>query len=147
MTTITDTQGNYHFDHLAPGTYRVVETQPVGYFSVGAKAGTVNGVTHGSVTTPDIVSGIELLGGEDSVHNDFAEALPNSLSGYVHADRNADCVFDPGEPPIAGVVLHLLNCAGPDHRHDQDRPERFLPSSTIWRRAPTASSRSNRPVT
>jgi protocatechuate 3,4-dioxygenase beta subunit len=111
-TTVTDTQGNYKFDNLAPGTYRVVETQPVGYFSVGAQAGKVNGQTRGTVTTSDIVSGVELLGGEDSIHNDFAEALPNSIAGHIHLDKDGDCMLDPGEPPLADVVVHLLNAQG-----------------------------------
>ncbi|MGD9723074.1 MAG: SdrD B-like domain-containing protein [Pirellulales bacterium] len=112
LTTVTDTLGNYHFDGLAPGKYRIVETQPVGYFSVGARAGTVEGITRGVVTSPDIISDVELLGGDDSVRNDFAEALPNSISGYVNVDVDQDCITDPGEPPIAGVVLHLLNDKG-----------------------------------
>src|SRR5262249_38163881 len=37
-TTATDAQGNYSFD-VGPGKYRVVETQPGGYYSVGATAG------------------------------------------------------------------------------------------------------------
>ena len=35
MTTITDANGNYSFNNLLPGTYKIVETQPAGYFSVG----------------------------------------------------------------------------------------------------------------
>ncbi len=111
-TTTTNGQGQYKFDELLPGVYRVVETQPSGYFSVGAKPGTVNGNTRGSVATVDILTGIELLGGENSIRNDFAEALPNSISGYVHADRDGDCVFDAGEPPLGGVVMHLLDSQG-----------------------------------
>ena len=111
-TTVTDTQGNYAFEGLAPGTYRVVETQPLGYFSVGARAGTVDGVVRGVVTNDDVLSEISLLGGEDSIRNDFAEALPNSISGYVHADRDGDCVRDPGEPRLEGVVILLLNERG-----------------------------------
>ncbi|MEX2111821.1 MAG: SdrD B-like domain-containing protein [Pirellulales bacterium] len=110
--TLTNSQGEYKFDELLPGTYRIVETQPNGYFSVGAKPGTVNGSPRGTVATVDILTGIQLLGGEDSIRNDFAEALPNSISGYVHADRDGDCVFDADEPPIAGVVMHLLNAQG-----------------------------------
>ncbi len=110
--TVTNGQGQYHFDDLPPGTYRVVETQPSGYFSVGAKPGTVNGSVRGTVATVDILTGIQLLGGEDSIQNDFAEALPNSISGYVHSDLDGDCVFDANEPPIAGVVMHLLNAQG-----------------------------------
>ena len=42
-TATTDANGNYKFDGPLPGTYRVVETQPDGYLSVGDTPGTVNG--------------------------------------------------------------------------------------------------------
>ena len=54
-TAITNAQGDYLFEGVLPGTYRVVETQPTGYFSIGAKAGTVNGVVNGAVTTVDVI--------------------------------------------------------------------------------------------
>ncbi len=112
LTTVTDPQGNYKFGNLLPGQYRVVETQPAPYFSVGAAAGTVDGAVRGVVTTPDIVSDINLLGGEDSVQNDFAEALPNSISGHVGNDVTGDCEKNPDTPGISGVVMHLLNADG-----------------------------------
>ena len=113
-TTVTDAHGNYKFANVDPGQYRVVETQPSPYFSVGATAGKVAGVVRGTVTTPDIISDITLLGGEDSVHNDFAEALPNSLAGHVGIGSGID---DGGcangtNPPIPGVTIQLLNSSG-----------------------------------
>jgi len=111
-TAVTDAGGNYLFENLLPGTYRVVETQPSGYVSVGAKAGTVGGVPRGSVAGMDALTGIELLGGEDSVGNDFAEVRPASISGHVIADMNANCTLDAGDAPLAGVTVNLLDAAG-----------------------------------
>lgn len=111
-TTLTDADGNYEFTGLLPGTYRVVETQPAGYLSVGSTPGTVNGATRGFITSVDVLSGINLDGGEDSIHNDFAEVVPASISGYVYVDANNNGVFDAGETPIAGAILTLLNAAG-----------------------------------
>ena len=110
-TTVTDAQGNYHFDNLEIGQFRVVETQPGGYLSVGATPGTVGGQTRGVVTTSDILSDIGLLGGENSVHNDFAEYLPVSISGRVHVNTTGDC-SNPENPPLAGVTVHLLDAQG-----------------------------------
>jgi len=112
LTVVTDANGNYQFDDLEPGTYRVAETQPSGYLSVGATAGTVDGETRGTVTDSDTLSAIVLEGGDDSVHNDFAESLPASISGYVYADDNRNGVKDDGETPIAGVTLALLDSDG-----------------------------------
>jgi serine-aspartate repeat-containing protein C/D/E len=111
-TTTTDSNGDYKFEGLAPGTYRVVETQPSGYLSVGDTPGTVNGLTRGAVTTVDILSSINLDGGEDSIHNDFAEVKPASLSGYVYVDANNNGVYDSGETPIANTTLALLDSSG-----------------------------------
>ena len=112
LTTLTDSQGNYRFEGLAPGNYRVVETQPSGYFSVGATEGNVAGASRGSVLNPDTITGIELLGGEDSVRNDFAEARPNSISGFVYHDANNNGIREVGESPIPGTTVILINAAG-----------------------------------
>ncbi len=111
LTTVTDAYGDYRFDNLLPDTYRVVQTQPDGYLSVGARAGTVDGAERGVVTTVDILSGIALLGGEDSIGNDFAEVRPASLSGYVYHDANYNGVFDAGEDGIGNVILTVYRMA------------------------------------
>ena len=112
-TTQTDTQagslGDYSFDGLLPGTYRVVETQPGGYLDVGAVAGTVEGLTRGTTNGYNIITEVTLLGGEDSIDNDFAEVRPASLSGHVYHDANNNGVFDSGEDPISGVTIIIEN--------------------------------------
>jgi serine-aspartate repeat-containing protein C/D/E len=110
-TTVTAADGSYKFEGLAPGKYRVVETQPSGYFSVGARAGKVDGVTDGVVTTVDIISDVVLEPDQKSVHNDYAEARPAQISGYVYSDMNNNGVKDPGEAGIANTTVHLLDAA------------------------------------
>jgi protocatechuate 3,4-dioxygenase beta subunit len=104
---ITDAAGHYHFTDVLPGTYEIRQIQPSGYFSVGARAGTVDGAARGSTLGTDIITGITLVGGEDSVHNDFGEALPASISGYVYHDANDDGVFDHTEEGIEGAVVRV----------------------------------------
>ncbi|MCA9100133.1 MAG: carboxypeptidase regulatory-like domain-containing protein, partial [Planctomycetales bacterium] len=112
QTTTTNAAGDYRFDNLLPGEYRVVETQPSGYFSVGASAGTVDGVSVGTVVTVDIISDVVLLGGQDSINNDFAESLPAELSGYVYHDVNNDGVMTSDEPGIANVEVRVERVDG-----------------------------------
>jgi protocatechuate 3,4-dioxygenase beta subunit len=107
QTAITDAGGQYQFNNLPPGTYQVVETQPKGFFSVGATAGSVNQVQRGVVSSADVISAVALLGGEDSIDNDFAEATPVDLSGNVYHDADNDGTFDPGETGIGGVTVRV----------------------------------------
>jgi len=110
-TAITDANGQYKFDNITPGTYRIVETQPTGYLSVGATAGTVGGSTRGVVTSVDVLSSISLVGGDDSVNNDFAEVKPATLSGYVYHDADNDGLRDSGETGIAGTTIQIQRLA------------------------------------
>ena len=102
----------------------MVETQPSGYLSVGDTPGTVDGATRGVVTTVDILSSINLDGGDDSIHNDFAEMKPACISGYVYVDANNNGVFDAGETPIAGVHAHAAGRRRQSDRQDRRRPTR-----------------------
>jgi serine-aspartate repeat-containing protein C/D/E len=111
----TDAQGRYRFEgsSITPGTYRIVETQPAApYFSVGATAGRVNGGVRGTVETSDVITEMALNGGENSTGNDFSEALPGSISGFVYIDANENGVRDAGETGIGGVTVQLLDSAG-----------------------------------
>jgi len=109
VKTTTDANGAYHFTNLQPGKYQVRETQPNGYFSVGASAGKLNGVTDGVVTSEDIISEVVLQGGEDTVENDFSEALPGKISGYVYYDPNNDGQKTAGETGIANTTVYLFD--------------------------------------
>jgi len=113
QTTATDAQGDYRFDGLLPGTYQVVELQPEPYLSVGASAGTVDGETRGTVVSPNVIGQIELLGGDDSVDNDFAETQPVTLSGHVYHDADNDGVMDSGEAGIADVLVRVTDRSSP----------------------------------
>lgn len=112
QTTLTTSAGTYFFGNLAPGNYRVVETQPAGYQSIGAKVGTVDGATRGTVESVDGITGIVLIAGEDSIRNDFAEARPTRLSGHVFHDANDNGLFDAGETGIPNVQVTVTRTLG-----------------------------------
>jgi serine-aspartate repeat-containing protein C/D/E len=104
--TVTDSNGHYSFttdgegNNLLPGTYKVVETQLDEYLDVGALAGTVEGAPRGKVYDENTLYNITLLGGEDSVNNDFYEITPASISGHVYYDANNNGLFDAKESLI-----------------------------------------------
>jgi protocatechuate 3,4-dioxygenase beta subunit len=107
-TQLTDADGNYKFDGLAPGTYGVKEIQPSGYFDgedmIGSHGGTL--------AANDLITSVVLKSGDNAVNYNFCEHLPVSIAGRVMADTNGNCVLDPGESGIAGVTVQLLNEQG-----------------------------------
>jgi protocatechuate 3,4-dioxygenase beta subunit len=121
-TTTTNAQGDYEFGtslNLQPGDYEVRETQPAGYFSVGAIPGTVDGATTGASVpgNPDVLTEVSLpLGDLHGIHYNFAEAQPASLRGRVElTDRNGNCAGeDPAtvSTPLAGVQITLKDAQG-----------------------------------
>ncbi len=108
----TDAQGKYLFGkdlNLELGTYRVVETQPNGFFSVGAKPGQIAGQTKGTATDANTLSDIVFdLGDTSGVNYDFAEARPAEISGFVYRDDNDDGLRGNNEVGIGGVTVRLV---------------------------------------
>ncbi len=110
-TTYTDASGQYRFDGLEAGEYRIREYQPSGYYDGEERVGTAGG----ELVAPDDIARIQLARGQHAVDYDFCEHVGVSLSGWVYHDRSNDGVFDRGpETGISGVTLKLLDDAGND---------------------------------
>lgn len=107
-STRTDHQGIYRFDELAPGIYHVIQTQPVGYFQGGQRAGSAGG----DDSIDDRISNIPVGSDQHLVHYDFWDIPPSTLSGMVFADPNQNGRWDAGEPTLAGVTMHLVDAGG-----------------------------------
>ncbi|RMF42832.1 MAG: hypothetical protein D6753_06555 [Planctomycetota bacterium] len=119
-TAVTDALGRYAFStdlDLPPGIYEVRETQPDGYYSVGATPGRLGSVSVGTVAAnvPDVISRIELpLGDSHAVELNFAENLPSELQGHVCVvTAGKDCFDATAEKsPLAGVLIELFDAQG-----------------------------------
>ncbi|MEM1227726.1 MAG: SdrD B-like domain-containing protein [Planctomycetota bacterium] len=107
-STRTAADGTYSFTNLPAGNYTVVETQPSGYFHGGQVAGS-NG---GNALVADVISQIPIGWGEMLVDYNFCELLPSEILGQVYVDRDGDCVREPDEPGLGGVIIELYNEAG-----------------------------------
>ena len=107
LVVVTDADGTYTFPDLVGGTYELVETQPSGYQDGPDVVGSAGGSTVG----PDTISGIELPGGVDATGYAFTE-VGQSISGSVFVDLDGDGTLDPGEEPLAGVTITLLDADG-----------------------------------
>jgi hypothetical protein len=66
ITALTDELGNYSFANIIPGDYQVAQSQPVGYQSAT-----------GEGQPDDLISAINVNGGETAVSNDFVERVVN----------------------------------------------------------------------
>ncbi len=103
-TTVTDVNGYYVFDNLMPGDYSVYEHQPDGYFHGGQTLG-----SGGGEVLDDDHLGVQLGAGSELVNYDFCELAPASISGSVWQETDLDQDFGPGDEPIAGVVIELID--------------------------------------
>ncbi|MBY4897841.1 SdrD B-like domain-containing protein [Cupriavidus sp. AU9028] len=109
-TTTTDASGNWRFERLPEGTYRVAEG-PVNNPAY-ADGRETPGSAGGSAASNDVIDGIALAGGTAATGYLFGEIQAGGISGRVYYDRDADGVLDGGETGIAGVTLTL---AGTDN--------------------------------
>ncbi|MDP7017150.1 MAG: SdrD B-like domain-containing protein [Pirellulaceae bacterium] len=113
-TAVTDPDGFYLFDRLAPGEYRLVEEHPADWVDGKDTPGQVNGAVVGIVSANDVLDQIHLdpaTGASDGVNYNFGERL-GSLRGVVHVDPDRDCQIDPDEVRLEGVTIHLLSGSG-----------------------------------
>jgi serine-aspartate repeat-containing protein C/D/E len=114
--TLTDANGSYRFDNLDIGTYSVRQIQPEAYKSGGEVIGNLEGSdTVGTgKTSQNKISNIQIGSGEHFVKYNFCEVESGSIQGVVHADRDGDCIFDPGtqEMLLSGVLIELLDSDG-----------------------------------
>ena len=107
--TITDAGGNYRFDGVPIGRYTVIEQTPEGLLEGSAHVGTIADVTVGRAVTESIIDNIVLPPAGEGIRYDFCEAAPATISGYVYEDDSDDGVRDPGEQPISGASVHLVD--------------------------------------
>ncbi len=101
VTTTTDASGLYTFTNLIPGSYTIVEGNPVGYESTGDVDG----------GNPDSIS-LTLTSGNDVTDQNFWDRPGGSIGDLVWYDTDGDGVKDGGEPGISGVVISLTNSVG-----------------------------------
>jgi protocatechuate 3,4-dioxygenase beta subunit len=123
-TTVTDDDGRYRFEDLAPGTYSIREIQPEGLLQGDATIGNGGGREDG----PDNLIAIPIQSGDELIEYNFCEIPPAVISGYVFQDGPAlitndgnppspirpgrDGVRDASDKPIGGVLLELRLVTG-----------------------------------
>jgi hypothetical protein len=117
QTVTTDTNGNYTFTGLTPGTYMIVETQPAGYSNGSEQNGTPAAASVGE----NRFMGIDLTKSSAASGGfNFGEHKGGLISGIVFNDANDDGVqAASGEPGLAGVKVRLTGTDNQGHAVDQ----------------------------
>jgi protocatechuate 3,4-dioxygenase beta subunit len=111
LRATTDATGFYKFNNLAAGKYAMMEIHPAGWLDGIDTPGNLGGVAE--ISPPgDMLSQIMINWGEMGTEYNFGELLPGSIRGQVVVSTDPDCDPDDGEPPIAGVLIELLNAGG-----------------------------------
>ena len=114
-TRTTDSNGNYLFIDLAPGTYRVSfmkSTLPVGSKLTTANAG--DDAADSDANPADGLTGTYTLApGETNLTVDAGiQSTRGALGDRVWYDNNGNNIQDPDEPGVPGVTVNLLDKTG-----------------------------------
>lgn len=118
LTTTTDANGHYSFDHLNVGTYQVQFAPPPDYTFTATGQGTAATDSNANQTTGR-TGPIVLTAGQYDNTIDAGLVAPGThdttnaaLGDYVFADANANGIQDAGESGISGVTVKLLDGSG-----------------------------------
>ncbi len=120
VTAITDANGNYTFANLAPGTYSVTFTAPIGLTGSPVNQGTDDTKDSDANPVTGVVSGITLAAGEinTTVDAGFFAANVMNLGNTVWYDQNNNGIKDATENGIAGATVKLYADANNDNTPD-----------------------------
>ncbi len=103
VVMVTDANGEYFFDNLAPDTYTVTESQPI----ANGDGADLPGSLGGTAAVNDVISNIVVVAGAVGASYDFAEVAAK-VSGIVWLDSDLDGTVDGSETTrLANVEITL----------------------------------------
>jgi Cna protein B-type domain. len=111
-SAITDDNGFYRFDDLAPGTYTVTVVAPAGFLITAADQGSNDAIDSDADPTTGAMSATVLESGEVDLTWDAGLYRPASIGDRVWRDTNGNGVQDAGEPGVANVEVRLSGTTG-----------------------------------
>ncbi|MDF1694847.1 MAG: SdrD B-like domain-containing protein, partial [Saprospiraceae bacterium] len=116
FTTTTDENGNYSFEGLEPGDYKVMfqdesEIDP-DYVDVFDGDETPEDGNDAVDNLDDDMIAVTLEPGEDDEDNNAVEEKVASIGDFVWEDLNANGLQDSNEPPLEGIAVSISNIDG-----------------------------------
>ena len=115
ITTVTDANGDYTFDGVDPGDYRVKFTLPNGQEFTDQNVGSDDTIDSDADPNTGITDVISVGSGEDVTDVDagLKDAPLGSIAGTYFCDTdNDDLDNGEGEPGVSGLQVFLLNGDG-----------------------------------
>jgi hypothetical protein len=106
-SAITDSNGDYLFASLRPGSYDVTAGEAAGYVDGLESAGSAGGVVDNTSASSRSISDIALGVGQAATGYLFGDVRPASISGAVYVDADDDGAQDVTEAGIPGVAVTL----------------------------------------
>lgn len=111
--------GDYSFQNLKPGTYKLTFTAPGGFFpsSLDAAGGPTDLTDATNDSDVDQGNGnmtfdIEIVSNEDELDIDGGFYQPVKIGNWAWHDANADGIQDAGEIGVVGVTVEIENVDG-----------------------------------
>jgi len=123
-TTTTNGSGTYTFSNVAPGSYKIYETQPSGYLSVSDKDG-------GNLDIIGDVTPVAVIAGTTNSGNDFVERQSAAIGNLVWNDLNNNGLVDAGEPGFDGVTVQLWRDINNDGVFEPAGSDNQTPLTTV----------------
>jgi len=120
----TNSSGSWSFSNYNPGTYVVLELQPVSYTSTGSNAGYSNvdvlgnpifdvardgigSYESGLLSDVDVIHTIIVGENQNSIQYNFGE-INGSIGDLIFLDQNLDGIFNGSDSGISGVQVNLF---------------------------------------
>jgi hypothetical protein len=110
-TTVTDTNGNYQFNNLTAGSYKLQVVAPSGYYSTKANVG-VDSSVDSNVDSTGKTGTINLGSGQQDLTWDAGLYRKASIGDRVWEDKNHNGIQDVGEPGIGKIKVMLQDAQG-----------------------------------
>ena len=112
LVAFTGPNGEFLFDDLVPGTYKLTFITPTGYEITymdlgGVESGDSDIDPANGMTTTEV-----LVSGENNLDFDGGFYLPASIGDFVWEDLNGNGTQDTGEPGLGGVQVTLTGTDG-----------------------------------
>jgi uncharacterized repeat protein (TIGR01451 family) len=111
-TTLTNSSGNYLFNNLNAGSYKIEVVEPSGYYATKANIGGNDAIDSDVDTTYGRSGVISLSQGENDLTWDAGLYRKASIGDKVWRDVDHDDIQDAGEEGIGGVKVMLYSASG-----------------------------------